>query len=218
MKKVKAVMFDYDGTLMDTNEIIIESWNHTFRRMNKALRPVEELYATFGEPLYDTMKSFFPQEDTEACIHIYRSYQEDCYEKLILLFPGMEQLVRDLRQQGYLTAVVTSRLPATTMQGLEKYGLTDCFDAIVTCADTDKHKPDPEPVLVCARKLGIEASEAVMVGDTTFDLICGNRAGAKTVLVSWSAACGGGEPQGEAKPDFVADSAEAILAYVKEQQ
>lgn len=218
MKKIKAVMFDYDGTLMDTNSIIIESWQHTFRTVVGREHPEEELYGTFGEILHDTMKRFFPHEDVERCVEIYRSYQVGRYQKMIQMFPGMENLVRELHSQGILTAVVTSRLLPTTMQGLEKYGMDDAFDAVVTCKDTEAHKPDPAPVLFCAEKLDIEPGEALMVGDTAYDIICGNRAGARTALVSWSAACVGKQLEGEAKPDFTAKTAADILAFVAERR
>ncbi|WP_130861348.1 HAD-IA family hydrolase [Bacilliculturomica massiliensis] len=212
MKNIKAVLFDYDGTLMDTNNIIIESWQHTFRTVKGVEKPEAELYCTFGEILHDTMERFFPDEDVEKCVDIYRSYQVDCYEKLIELFPGMQETVRQLKKRGVKTAIVTSRLLRTTMQGVDKYGLADCFDTIVTCDDTEKHKPDPDPALLAIRRLGIQPEEALMVGDTVYDIVCGNRAGAKTALVSWSAACGEARALcGEEKPDFIIDRAEELL-------
>lgn len=219
MSKIKAVLFDYDGTLMDTNNIIVESWQHTFRQIEGKEHPVEEIYATFGEILHETMARFFPNENTERCVEIYRDFQVDCYEKMIEMFPGMAELVRRLKEKNFKTAIVTSRLPHTTMQGVNKYGLAPYFDTVVTCADTDKHKPDPEPALLAIQRLGIEPEEALMVGDTVYDIACGNRAGAKTVLVSWSAACNAeksGEHSEDERPDFVAHSAEDILKAVEQ--
>lgn len=210
MSKIKAVLFDYDGTLMDTNNIILESWQHTFRAIKGQEHPEKELYATFGEPLSYTMERFFPGEDVDRCVEIYRNYQLDHYQKLIEMFPGMVELVKDLKDRGYLTGVVTSRLPSTTFQGLDKYGLTPYFDAVVTCADTDKHKPDPEPALLCLEKLGVQPSEAVMIGDTTYDILCGKRAGVKSGLVGWSVAYTEELLQGETKPDFIMNTAEEL--------
>ena len=212
MGQIKAVLFDYDGTLMDTNDIILESWQHTFRRLTGEECPEEKLYPTFGEPLRDTMKAFFPEEDTDACVAIYREYQSDFYHKEIRMFPGMKELIFELKQKGYLTALVTSRAPGSTAEGLKKYGLTDAFDAVVTCGDTDKHKPDPEPIFICTRKLCIEPREAMMVGDTTFDILCGKRAGTKTVLAGWSVAYTEEQKIAEeTKPDYIIQKAADLL-------
>lgn len=215
MGQIKAVLFDYDGTLMDTNRIILESWQHTFRTVRGKEHPEEELYKTFGEPLHDTMEKFFHGEDVERCIDIYRDYQVSFYREKIEMFPGMEELVKELKRRGYLTAVVTSRLPETTRQGLEKYGLTPYFDVVITCADTTKHKPDPEPVFICTKKLEIAPCEALMVGDTTFDILCGKRAGTKTVLAGWSVAYTQEQRiDSETKPDHIIERAEDLLSLL----
>lgn len=218
MSEIKAVMFDYDGTLMDTNHIIIESWQHTFREIKGTEHPVEELYATFGEILHDTMARFFPDEDVARCVEIYRDYQLNCYRELIEMFPGMAEVVKELKHQGYLTGIVTSRLPGTTYQGIEKYGLSPYFDVVVTCADTDKHKPDPAPALLAIERFGVGPEESLMVGDTTYDILCGKRAGAKTAMVSWSAACQAETVTGEAEPDFIVKEAGDILRIVEESK
>lgn len=214
MGKIKAILFDYDGTLMDTNHIILESWQHTFRQIEGKEHSEDEIYATFGEILHDTMEKFFPDRDTEECIKIYRGYQEKCYKRMIEMFPGTKELIQALKERGFLLALVTSRLPETTMEGLEKWGLTDSFDAVVTCADTDKHKPDPMPALIAISRLGVKPEECLMVGDTVYDMQCGKRAGARTILVGWSFVLGEkrrGELAGDAKPDFIAEQASDIL-------
>ena len=218
MGKIKAVLFDYDGTLMDTNNIILESWQHTFRQIEGRERPEAEIYATFGEILHDTMKSFFPGRDTEECVRIYREYQEKCYKKLIEMFPGTKELVEELKKEGFLLALVTSRLPKSTAVGLEKYGLAELFDVVITCEDTDKHKPDPTPALLAIGRLGVSPDECLMVGDTVYDMQCGKRAGAQTVLVDWSFALSRERRKdlaGDARPDFIAGTAADILELAK---
>jgi len=212
MRKITTVLFDYDGTLMDTNEIIIESWQHTFRTLTGKEGDVKAILKTFGEPLRDTMQKFFPQHDTEEAVEIYRSYQVTFYKKLIQMFPGTRELIETLKERGYKLGIVTSRLRPTTMDGLDKYGLTDCFDYIVTADDTDKHKPDPEPVLIALRKLHSQPEEAIMVGDTMFDIGCGKNAGAHTVMVNWAMA----PASEEYLPDYRIDRPEELLDVIEQ--
>jgi len=89
----------------------------------------------------------------------------------------------------------------STTLGLEKYKLKEYFDAIVTADDTDKHKPDPEPVYIALRKLNAKAEESIMIGDTKFDILSAKRAGVKSVLVDWSIVLSEAHRVGENVPD-----------------
>lgn len=213
---IKAVLFDFDGTIFDTNKLIIESWQEVFRTMTGKEGDVDKIKATFGEPLLITMERWFPGE-SERLVNIYREYQKDIYFKMIEAYPGMPELIKKLKALGYMNAVVTSRLTSSTINTLEKFDLTKYFDVIVTCDDTDKHKPDPEPALVALRKLGISADEAVMIGDSHFDVLCAQNAGVKAVLVGWSEAAavtlGGGEI--DYKPDYIIEKAEDLIDIIK---
>lgn len=209
MKNVKAVLFDFDGTIFDTNKLILESWNEVFRvKGNK--KTDEEVLATFGEPLVISMEKWFPGQ-SEECINIYRSYQRDIFFEKIEIYEGMGELIKKLKALGYLNAIVTSRLTSSTMKTLEKYDLARYFDVIVTCDDTDKHKPDPAPALLALEKLGISADEAIMIGDSKFDIKCAHNAGIKGVLVGWSEAKGDIPHEGEDAPDFIIERAEDLL-------
>lgn len=206
MKNIKAVLFDFDGTLVDTNKIVFDSWQQVFRTVEGAERPAEVIYGTYGEPLFATMERFFG-EQTEECIKIYRDYQSGIYLDAVSLYPGMEELIRRLKGKGYKMAVVTSRLRTSTVAILEKYALIDIFDAVITCDDTEKHKPDPEPALAALEKLGVTPTQAVMVGDSRYDVGCGQNAGIKTVLMNWSATFDGAVQCG---PDYIIGKAEEL--------
>jgi len=99
----------------------------------------------------------------------------------------------------------------STTLGLEKYKLKECFGAIVTADDTDKHKPDPEPVHIALEKLGSKAEESILIGDARFDVLCARNAGIKSVLVAWSIALSDEERAGEYAPDHVINTAEEVL-------
>ncbi len=203
MRKVDTVLFDFDGTVMDTTEVIVNSWQHTFRTLEGRERPLTDIYPTFGEPLPYTMEKFFPNHPVEESVQIYRSYHYDNFGDLIKVFPGMEELLETLKEAGYTMALVTSRLESTTNQGLEAYDLKKYFDTVLTCEDTDKHKPDPAPINMTLERLGKKSDNAIMIGDTKFDILCAKNAGVKSILVDWSVALGEEEREGTNAPDFI---------------
>ena len=211
MAKITTILFDFDGTLMDTNDLIISSWQHTFKIIEGKERPVSEIIPTFGEPLDYTVARLFPHLDIEEVISVYRSYHIDNFGARINLFPGMKELLASLKEMGYKLGLVTSRLPGTTAQGLEKYGIAEFFDAVVTAADTKKHKPDPEPILMALEKLDSKPQESMMIGDTKHDILCAKNAGAVSVLVGWAIAVPEESRVGENAPEHIIERAEDLF-------
>lgn len=186
MKKFDTIVFDFDGTIADTNKLIVDSWQAVFRGRTGSDGPLDVILATFGEPLYYTMAKLFPEFDVEESVDIYRGYQKEIFLDEIEIFPGMNELVLGLKNAGYKVGIATSRLRESTLMGINKFGLEDAIDALVTVEDTTKHKPDPEPALICLDKLGSDGSTSIMVGDSSYDMGCGKNAGMTTVLVGWS--------------------------------
>ena len=213
-KKIKAVLFDFDGTIMDTNDIIIKSWQHTFRTVEGQERPIESITSSFGEPLSITMKNLFPGRDTEEMVNTYRSYQRHIYTDKIHMFPGITELIQELKARSYQLGIVTSRLWESTRQGLYKFDIAGMFDAVVSAEDTTVHKPDPTPCFICIEKLGIDADEAIFVGDSKFDVLCAKNAGVKSVLVGWSICVSEEEKEGIYKPDYYIEKPEELLGIL----
>ncbi len=210
---IKAVLFDFDGTIMDTNEVIINSWQHTFRNLTGKEADVNMLLGTFGEPLEISIDKMLPEFSRDDAMRIYREYQYCNFKGLISLFPGVVEVLRELKEKDIKTAIVTSRLRRTTMEGIEKFDLHDFFDTVVTMEDTKKHKPDAEPAFEALRRLDIEAERAIMVGDSKFDIMCARNAGVKSVLVDWSVAAQA-ESGIENKADFKIRSLKELLDFV----
>ena len=215
MANINTVLFDFDGTIMDTNSIIIESWQHTFRAIEGKERPVEEIIKTLGEPLATTLKNLFPGADTAEHISVYRNFHRANYESNINIFPGVKELLISLKEKGYKTGLVTSRLVWSTMLGLEKYEIKEYFDVVITADDTDKHKPDPAPIYAALEKLGSKAEESIFVGDTRFDIMCAANAGVKSVLVAWTIALPEEERTGENAPDHTIETAGELLQVLE---
>ena len=216
MSIVDTVLFDFDGTVMDTTEVIVNSWQHTFRTLEGEERPLSDIYPTFGEPLEITMEKFFPDTPVDESVNIYRSYHIDNFGDLIKVFPGMEELMSKLQKDGYTLALVTSRLKRTTDQGLEAYDLGKYFEYVLTCDDTNKHKPDPAPINITLDKLNKKPENAIMIGDTMFDILCARNAGVKSVLVDWAVAVDEEQRKGKDAPDFIIKEPMDIVKVLEE--
>jgi pyrophosphatase PpaX len=211
MNKINTVLFDFDGTLMNTNELIIGSWQHTYKTITGKHGDREAIIRTFGETLKVSMMKAFPDYPTHEAIEIYRSYQTGRFGDFISLFPGMLELLKELKDKVYKTAIVTSRLRPTTTEGVEKFGLDKLLDEIITMEDCTKHKPDPEPVLIALEKLGAKPEESILLGDSMFDIKCAKAAGVKSVLVGWAMAVTEEDKQGPDAPDYIIETAEELL-------
>ena len=214
MSEIDTILFDFDGTVMNTNDVIIASWQHTFRTIDGKEHEVSEITRTFGEPIVITMKKKFPAVPVEESLQIYRDYQQDIFGDMVKLFPGMKELIRELRVTGYKTALTTSRTKKTAYAALEKFELTDLFDVVITCDDTNAHKPDPEPVLITLDKLGSKPEKSVMLGDTMYDIMCARNAGVISILVGWAVAPTKEEISGMDGPDFIMKRPEDLFRII----
>lgn len=179
------IIFDFDGTLINTDPAIIASWQEVFRTYRCEESDLATLYRTFGETIKDTVARFFPDENQEEVIRCYRNYQDKHCKDLISLFDGIPELLRELKARGKTLAIVTSRLAKTTAEYLDLVGVREYFDLVITADDTKAHKPDPEPLLMALGKLGATKEETVMLGDTRFDIGCCRNAGVDSILVHW---------------------------------
>ncbi|MBQ9930945.1 MAG: HAD-IA family hydrolase [Firmicutes bacterium] len=211
---ITTVVFDFDGTIMNTTDVILGSWQHTFMTLEGRERPEADILPTLGEPLHLTMSKFFPDKDVEECVEIYRSYHRDNFGPRITLFPGVKDLLAELKARGLKVGLATSRLHATTVEGLEKYELAEYFDYVLTANDTDKHKPDPTPLLMTLEKLGSTPEESLMVGDTVFDFLCARNAGVKFVLVGWQVAFPKDMLESPEGPEYIIKDAKDLLTLV----
>ncbi|MGK0468844.1 pyrophosphatase PpaX [Clostridium sp.] len=209
---IRNILFDLDGTLLDTNELIIQSFQHTYQRhLNKDVDK-EDIIKNFGEILKITLDREFG-DDSEEAIKTYRNFQIGEFEKLISIRDGVKEGVIKLYKQGYKLGVVTSRMNKSAIMGLNHFGLMEYFDVIIGADDTEKHKPDPTPALMALKKIGGKQDETIFVGDSPFDVLCAKNAGIKSVIVGWSAL-----PMDmilKYEPGYVVDSMEELLAVVE---
>jgi len=209
--RIDTVLFDFDGTLMDTNGLIAASWKHTVRTLSGREISDEEIRSSLGEMLVDSMRRLMPEVDAEAAVDFYREYQRDIYLDSIKPFDGAEEVLRALKAAGYKVALVTSRLKNSTERGLAHFGFTGYFDAVLTASDTEKCKPDPEPLFIILDMIGSRPDQAMYVGDTVHDIEAGRAAGVFTALVGWSYALPSESRAGGPAPDVVIEKMQDIL-------
>ncbi len=182
---INTILWDFDGTLLNTNDVILESWQHTYEHYYGKRMPVEHITKCFGEPLLVTMAREFPDVPPRDSAEVYREYQKDIAYTWAKSIPGVFELVEYLKNKGYKQCIVTSRTTESTLRYLDLFDKKDLFDGMVTCDDTEKHKPEPEPILLGLEKMKSAKDEALMIGDGVFDVKCANNAGVKSVLVGW---------------------------------
>ncbi|HLN65540.1 MAG TPA: pyrophosphatase PpaX [Symbiobacteriaceae bacterium] len=181
-----VVLFDLDGTLIDTNDLIVKSFQYTLREKLGLELTAKEIYRNFGEPLMTSMERYAPGRGLELT-EFYRVFNQANHDALVVAFEGVRAALETMKAAGVKLAVVTSKYRAMALRGLRVCGLDDLFDVIVGMDETDKHKPEPEPIYLALERLGEKpGAHVLMVGDSRFDLQCGANAGVKTAVVGWT--------------------------------
>ena len=185
---LRAALFDFDGTLVDTTELIYQSLRHATGEVLGREIPRDILMANVGQPLPRQME-LIDAERAEALLESYRLHNEQHHNSLIGEFPGVEVSLARLRSSGIGIVVVTSKRRFSVEMALEKFpGLGEVVDRFVTLEDTAEHKPHPAPLLKGLEFLGgVPPEEAAYVGDSPFDVAAAKAAGVKSVAVSWGA-------------------------------
>lgn len=181
---IKAVLFDFDGTLINTNQLIFASYQHAFQTVLGRDITKKEIQSLYGRPLYSSLSVYGEYQD--ALYSVYREYNAAHHDAMIQKFEGASEGVRALQRQGKKLAVVTSKRLVTLQKGLEFLDIADCFDVLITPDDTDRHKPDPMPIQLACDRLDVVPEHAVMVGDSIFDFQSGREAGTQLAAVTYS--------------------------------
>ena len=179
-----TVLFDLDGTLIDSGAMILASFRHATRTVLAREIPDAEIAAAVGgSTIYDQMRTFDP-ERVDELVEAYREHNAPLHDELEA-FDGVDVLLADLRAEGRKLGVVTAKRRRTVDLAFRVLDLERFFGAVVTAEDTERPKPDPEPVLVALRRLGSEPADAAFVGDSPFDMGAAKAAGVFAVGVSW---------------------------------
>jgi pyrophosphatase PpaX len=179
-----AVLFDLDGTLIDSGAIILASFRHATQTVLRREIPDAELAALVGgSNIHDQMRSIDAAQVDEL-VRVYREHNEPLHDQLEA-FEGIEHVLAELKREGRRLGIVTAKRRQTVELAFAVLPLERYFDVVVTSDMTERHKPDPEPVRKALEQLGVEPGEAAFVGDSPFDVASGKAAGVFTVAVAW---------------------------------
>ena len=183
---LSTFLFDLDGTLIDSIELILRSYRHTLRT-HRGHEPADDVWMRgLGTPLSVQFRHFTEDPaEIEAMVATYRAYNLAHHDELVRPYDGVVDAVRTLARAGKTLGLVTSKLKSGALRGLQVAGLETAFTVIVGADEVVHPKPHPEPVLTALERLGVPAAGAVFVGDSRHDIVCGRAAGVKTAAVLW---------------------------------
>lgn len=186
MPRYPAVLFDLDGTLLDSVRLILDSYHHTLANHGLPPRTDDHWLAGLGTPLRVQFREWGDDPaQIEAMVLTYREYNLTHHDQQVGPYPGVVEMVRAVQAAGRRTALVTSKNREGASRGLRVIGLDDTMEVIVGADDVVNAKPHPEPVHRALEALGVAPSEAVFVGDSLHDMHSGRAAGTATAAVLW---------------------------------
>jgi pyrophosphatase PpaX len=185
-REFRAVLFDLDQTLLDSADLIVSAFVDTCRALLGQTLDREETLRTWSWPVRARFHELAPDRADELTREYLRRYLAE-HDRRARLFPGVPAVLDALRARGYRLGIVTSKRRATTEAAVRAFGLDRWCGVIVVDEDVRRHKPDPEPVVLALRRLGIAPRDALMVGDSGEDISAGRGAGAATAAALWGA-------------------------------
>lgn len=182
----KTVLFDLDGTLLDTNELIIASFLHTLEQFcpEKGYGR-QDVIARMGLPLRDMLASFHA-EQVEEMMAVYREHNFANHDKMVKAFQHVPEVLAELDKRGIVMGVVTTKQKNTVEMGLRLCQIERYMRSVVTIEDVANPKPHPEPVLKAMKELSAEQETTLMVGDSRYDIEAAKQAGIDSAGVAWS--------------------------------
>jgi pyrophosphatase PpaX len=205
-----VVLFDLDGTVVDSGGIILASMRHATRTVLEREIPDRELMASVGGPgLEAQMRSFGPDR-VEELVRVYREHNEPLHEELVA-FPGMVDAIVRLKAEGRKLGIVSAKRRGTVELAFARVPVGHLFDTVVGGDETERQKPDPAPLLLALERLDAKPAEAAYVGDSPYDMQAARGAGVFAVGVTWGGIHDGGAL---AEADVVVDSAEELLGVL----
>jgi pyrophosphatase PpaX len=183
---LSTFLFDLDGTLIDSIELILTSYRHTLK-IHRGIEPPDEVWMKgLGTPLWVQFREWTEDPaEIQAMVATYREYNLAHHDRMVRPYDGVVDQVRRLKSAGHALGLVTSKLRGGALRGLRVADLESQFDVVVGSDEVEHPKPHPEPVLKALERLERPAAGAVFIGDSRHDLECGRAAGVKTAAVLW---------------------------------
>ena len=187
MNKYKVLLFDLDGTLCDTDEMIVQTMYAIYKDYKPTVeRTREELYYFSGPPIRETLKREFPNYNPDEMYDVFKKVSYGFYAKCVKAYKDELEVLTTLKEKGYLLGVVTNKGYPLTIYSLEICGIKHLFDVVISADDVAIPKPDPTGIFKALEKLGIkDKKDCLYLGDNDIDYETASNAGVDTLLVTW---------------------------------
>ncbi|WP_238650510.1 pyrophosphatase PpaX [Paenibacillus piscarius] len=214
---MECVLFDLDGTIVNTNELIINSFMHALKENNLPSLTREQIIPLMGTTLQQQLSAFSGLEakDISLLERSYRSYNNAHHDELVQAFPHVSETMEELQRRGIKLGVVTTKIRPNTLKSLEQFGLLKYMDTIVTVNDVTHPKPHPEPVLMAVANLGVDPARTLMVGDSAVDIQSAQAAGVRVAGVAWSLK--GEDVLRTYEPDYIIHDMKDLYTIVEQE-
>jgi len=181
----RAVIFDFDGTIVDSYEAHLESFRRALSKFGLTVED-EQIYRGFGKPARQMLLEILPQQAHAHIDELVREKRIQFIEtsRQVRVFDGVEETLLYLKQRGIATALATSADRPSVMRVLSGFGLEGYFDVILSAEDVKVAKPNPDIFILAAERLAVKTQECLVVGDSVFDVMAAREAGIKAVAIA----------------------------------
>jgi pyrophosphatase PpaX len=207
-----VVLFDLDGTVVDSGAIILASMRHATREVLGREFGDDELLGAVGGPGLEAQMAVFAPDHVDELVRVYRAHNEPLHDELEACL-GMEDVLVRLRAEGRRLGVVTAKRRATVELAFARIPLGHMFETLVGGDETERHKPDPQPLLVAAERMGVAPEACAYVGDSPFDVRAARAAGMGALAVTWGRIHDREKLERE-EPDAIVETAEELLEHL----
>ena len=187
MNKYRLLLFDLDGTLANTDEMVVQSFYALYKEFKpRVVRTREELYYFSGPPIRETVKTEFPDYDPKEVHQAFSRISKDFYAPYVTEYKDEIEVLKALKEAGYLLGVVTNKGAPLTQYTLEICHIDGLFDVVISADDVSSPKPNPEGIYKAMEMVDIKnKGDVLYIGDNDIDYFSGSNAGVETMLVSW---------------------------------
>jgi pyrophosphatase PpaX len=179
-----VVLFDLDGTVVDSGAIILASMRHAAKEVLGVEPPEEELMAAVGGPGLEAQMRALAPDRVDELVSVYRAHNEPLHEQLVAC-EGIDDVLVALKDEGHRLGIVTAKWRVTVELAFAQVPLAHLFETIVGGDETDRHKPDPAPLLLAAERLEADVADCAYVGDSPFDVLAAKAARMHAIAVTW---------------------------------
>lgn len=213
MLKYDTILFDLDGTLVDTNELILTSFLHVLGQHFPGRYRREDIIPHMGGTLFEQMERFGGMEMRDVLVQAYREHNERIHDDYIKPFHHVNETLEELKKLGVKMAIVTTKQRKTAEMGAKLFEIDQYMSAFIAYESTDKHKPSPDPLLKAMELVKADPSKTLMVGDSHFDIQAAHNAGIDSAGVAWSLK--GSEFLKQYHPTYIVDDMKDLIPIAK---